>query len=383
MKTTYKIYLRKSFTKNDGSHPIYLRITINRLSKTYSLDVSCHLSYWNESKKEVKPNYPNQEKINLVIINARNRAEKIIFDYVLNNKSLTFVDFEREYFAPVFKNNSFYEYIEYSIKETTGILAKETIKTHKTQLSKLMKFRPQLSFGEVSNHFLDGYKKYMLKELGNNLNTCNKSLVFIKVMLNRSVSDGAIKINPIREYKIKRVKGNREFLTLDELTTMEKLLRENIPNRLRNVLEYFLFACYTGLRYRDIKNLRYSNIENNMITLTMHKTKERVTIPIISKAKVFLKEGFPEQRIFRVLTNQVTNRYIKQLVNKTLIKKGISFHCARHTFATVGIELGIPIEYISSLLGHKDLKTTQIYAKILDYKKVEVMKKWEQNSNLS
>lgn len=109
----------------------------------------------------------------------------------------------------------------------------------------------------------------------------------------------------------------------------------------------------------------------------MHKTRERVTIPLIKKSKAILSNGLPEQRIFKVFANQVTNRYLKDLAGKAHINKRISFHSSRHTFATVSMELGIPIEYISSLLGHKDLKTTRIYTKILDYKKVEAMKNWE------
>jgi len=196
-------------------------------------------------------------------------------------------------------------------------------------------------------------------------------------MVHRAIRDGVIKQNPLKDYKLKKITGNREFLSLQELKILENLLKTELSSRHRNVLKYFLFACYTGLRYQDIKDLRYGNIDQDMIILNMHKTKERVSVPLITKAKKFLGEGFPEQRIFRVNTNQVTNRYLKELVQLTPIKKKISFHCARHTFATVGIELGIPIEYISSILGHKDLKTTQIYTKILDYKKIEMMKKWE------
>jgi len=109
----------------------------------------------------------------------------------------------------------------------------------------------------------------------------------------------------------------------------------------------------------------------------MHKTKDRVTIPMINKSKALLGIGFPEQRVFKVFANQVTNRYLKDLAGKAQIKKKISFHSSRHTFATVSMELGIPSEYVSSLLGHKDLKTTRIYTKILDYKKIEAMKRWE------
>ena len=140
MKATCKIYLRKSFTKNDGSHPIYLRLTINRKPKTYSLDVSCHSEQWNETRPEVKRSCPDHKKINLIIDSAKTRAEKIIFDFAVNNRQLTYVDFEREFFAPKFKSNSFYEYVDYSIKENEIDLSKDTTRSHKAHLSKLKTF---------------------------------------------------------------------------------------------------------------------------------------------------------------------------------------------------------------------------------------------------
>lgn len=376
MKATYKIIHRTDFTKKTGENSICLRLTINRKIKRYSLNISCLREYWNKDKCCVRQSNPDNRNLNLIISNTRTRVEKIIFDYTLNNKVLTFVDFEREFFAPKFESDSFYAYINYAIKETEGILSKETIRTHRTQLSKIKKFRPKLSFSEISNHFLDAYKNYMLRELENNQNTCNKSLVFIKVFLNRAVNDVAIKINPVKEYKIHRVNGTREFLTIQELHKLEDLLNNSLKASQKNVLIFFLFACYTGLRYQDLRNLRHSHIENDMITLIMHKTKKRVTIPLIKKAKALIRKGFPEQKIFKIYSNQVSNRYLKELIQLTQIKKKISIHCARHTFAVVSIELGIPIEYVSSLLGHEDLKTTQLYAKILDYKKIDAMKKW-------
>lgn len=109
----------------------------------------------------------------------------------------------------------------------------------------------------------------------------------------------------------------------------------------------------------------------------MHKTQRNVTIPLIDKAKLFMGTGLPQQKIFKIYVNQVTNRRLKEIMKKVSIHKNISFHCARHTFATVCITLGIPIEVISNILGHTKIQTTMIYIKILNEKKVEEMKKWD------
>ena len=233
MKASYKIYQRTDFTKKDSTNPICLRLTINRKVKAYSLDISCTQEHWNIEKYCVRQSNKDSGKINLLIANVRARAERILFDYSVNNKAITFVDFEREFFTPVFKDNSFHEYLNYIIKDTDGILAKDTIRTHLAHASKLKTYRPNLSFSEISSHFLDSYKNYMIRDLKNNQNTSNKSLVFIKSMMNRAVKDGAIKSNPIKDYKISRVDGTREFLTIQELQKLEDLMRKDIKGNLR------------------------------------------------------------------------------------------------------------------------------------------------------
>ena len=215
-------------------------------------------------------------------------------------------------------------------------------------------------------------------------NTVIKSVKVIKTFLNRAVDQGLITENPIKKYKLGTIEGNREFLTQVELESLEKLYNKNElkPSEL-NVLRYFIFCCYTGLRYQDIKDLRYSNIVNNKyISVEMKKTKEYVNIPLIEKAKALIPEGkFDKQKVFRVLSDQPTNRYLKTIMISAGIKKKISFHCARHTFATISKSQGIDYDVISKILGHSDIKTTKIYTKYeYDFLEKE-MGKWDKNKS--
>jgi len=173
----------------------------------------------------------------------------------------------------------------------------------------------------------------------------------------------------------------RDFLSVEELHTLTKLY---FSNRLKDsmqheVLRYFLFACYTGLRYSDIKNLTASSFKHNQLQITMHKTNHIVNIPLSKKALSILPTlsiNPSSEPIFRVYCNKVTNRLLKEIARKAKITKKLTFHVSRHTFATVSIHLGIPIEVISKLLGHTNLKTTQVYAKIVDQVKEREMEKW-------
>ncbi|HAF30563.1 MAG TPA: hypothetical protein DCG75_16085 [Bacteroidales bacterium] len=371
-----KIILRTDFTKKDGTNPICLRVTINRKVRVYSLNISVNQNDWNE-KGFVKKTHTLSQTYNLDIQNALNKASKIIFDYSLENKNLTFSDFKKLFLKPDINSSSFYEFMEIQIKKTKGVFSPETIRTHEAHLSKLRKFKSQLLFEEINQEFIEVYKKYMIVTLDNMPNSVSKSLAVLKSMLNKAISEGYIKENPFKNIPIQGIKGNREFLTKEEFSKLEAIDQTNLNKPQKNVLKYFLFSCYTGLRYQDIKNLKHKHIDGKMIKITMNKTKHQVKIPLIENAKKLIEEKDPEMHIFRVFANQVTNRYLKEIMSEAKINKRISFHCARHTFATIGIELGIPIEIISDLLGHSDLKTTKIYSNILDYKKEEYMKKWD------
>jgi integrase len=271
--------------------------------------------------------------------------------------------------------------MDHVMDTNSNTLKESTRSTYDTQISKLKKFRPKLSLGEIDKQFIDEYTNYMVG-LGNNHNTISKARAWIKAQLNRAVDLKKISRDDVDPIEVSRIKGNREFLTIEEINKLEALLASNkLKRNLHQVLKYFLFCCYTGLRYSDIKILKYKHIlDNATISIVMHKTGEPVRIPLIDQAKKFIGNGLPEQKIFRVFTDQPTNRYLKEIMKLEDVKinKSISFHCARHTFATMAITIGIPIEVISRILGHTELSTTQIYAKIEDPLKEKEMKKFNE-----
>lgn len=177
---------------------------------------------------------------------------------------------------------------------------------------------------------------------------------------------------------MRKPEGNRQFLTQEELARLVKLHSGIMKQDFKTVLTYFLFSCYTGLRFTDVKNLKNSNIfleeKNSYIRFVQHKTDQPEILPLADKAKKLLpKGGLPNQKVFRVYVNQVTNRHLKEIMILAGVNKDISFHCARHTFATILLELSGDIATVSKLLGHKKLATTQIYAKVLDKAKREVI----------
>lgn len=372
-----KIITRNDLPGKEISVRLYLRLTFNRKVRNISLFKSVETRFWDEKSGTVCKEHPQADQINLVLKSHIKRANDIIFNYEVANKELTFDDFMSEFKRP--KSQSYYDFVEQVLENNinTNEFAPESLKTQKTEITKLKQFRPTLNFNEISTSFLQGYEAYMRNKLGNGINTIHKSLKTMRAHINRAILSGILKENIFDRYKLKTEAGKRMYLNEDEVNELEALMKTQIHKYYKNTIRIFLFGCYTGLRYRDLKTLTYNNIENGMIRITMHKTKEQVSIPLSNRAKALIKTNDDaNDKIFKVPTNQVINKFIKEVIAMTGIKKDISMHCSRHTFATLGLTLGIPLEVVSKLLGHKNIKTTQIYAKVVDTLKVKEMEKW-------
>ena len=234
-----------------------------------------------------------------------NKAKAITDDYFLNDKHLSFAEFEKQFFNDTYGTNSFYEFVESELSKNKNTLAKATLKGYKSQLQKLRNYRQNLSFTEIDFNFIRSYEIEILQI--NNRNTVNKALTFIKTFLNKAIKQSIYRgENPFVNYKISRVQGERPFLTISEVNNLKSLLNnEEIKDNRKNVLRYFLFSCYTGLRYTDIKEFRFKNIKTdtykdkngiekkiNIIEIVMHKTKKPVKIPIIPEAEKLIQ--YPE-----------------------------------------------------------------------------------------
>ena len=181
--------------------------------------------------------------------------------------------------------------------------------------------------------------------------------------------------DPYLNHKMKKEKVDRGYLSEDEVLAIAK--KEISIKRLDQVRDVFIFACYTGLAYADIAALRADNIKkmfDGRLWIVTHrqKTKTNVNVPLLPMAEKILKkyEGqFQDGEILPVLSNQKMNAYLKEIGDICEIEKKITFHLARHTFATtMTLGKGVPIESVSKMLGHTNIQTTQIYARITNDK---------------
>lgn len=204
-----------------------------------------------------------------------------------------------------------------------------------------------------------------------------KHLERLKKLLNLAIKLEWLEKNPFRSYSFNFEKNDRQFLTERELHILEETIFTS--DSLERVKDMFLFSCYSGLSYIDLKELTTNQIVKGIdgkewIYTKREKTQQSVKIPLLESAKGIIKK-YQEQHlketkeVFPVISNQKINKYLKEIMNSIGIRKKITFHSARHTFATVvTLSNGVPIETVSKLLGHTKISTTQIYARVLENK---------------
>ncbi|MBC8315666.1 MAG: site-specific integrase [Bacteroidetes bacterium] len=249
-------------------------------------------------------------------------------------------------------------------------------------LKKFVKF--DITFEQINKRWLEDFKEFLQKEArtpaNTNLSQNSQSSYYNKVRaaLREAFKEGIIQRNPAEEIAgVKAGEPQREFLTLDELQALAHAECE-IPI----MKQAFLFSALTGLRWSDIQKLTWDEVQHsreigNYIRFIQKKTKGTETLPISEQALQLLGErSSPSNKVFSGLKYSAWhNLRLQQWMLKAGITKSITFHCARHTYATLQLTLGTDIYTVSKLLGHKDLKTTQIYAKIIDEKKKEAASK--------
>lgn len=238
-----------------------------------------------------------------------------------------------------------------------------------------------VTISSIDQEFVERYKKFLDTEAetsaGKPLSQNTKHSYFnkFKACLNQAFQDGLINENPAKRVKsFKMGEANREYLTLDELKRLHQA-----ECRYEVLKKAFLFSCLTGLRWSDISTLTWGQIRENNghweVFFTQQKTDGVEYLPVSDEAlKLIGKPKEPTERVFRNLKySAYMNTALQQWVLKAGITKDITFHCGRHTFAVIYLSQGGNIYTLSKLLGHRELRTTEIYAKVIDQSKIDAV----------
>jgi integrase len=250
------------------------------------------------------------------------------------------------------------------------LLVTERGNYHKYVPRQLLEYlQKDVIIGEVDVAMLEGFRKFLLKKYMSK--TVQQYMTTINITLNEALRQELVPKNPLRMLKPLRVlESKREHLAYVELQSLY-----NTPCDMEIVKNAFLFACFCGLRISDIRKLKYKNIINSIIEVYQTKTKDIIYIPINKFAYNFLDacEKDDEKLVFSLPSPTKVTQVLKNWVLSAGIKKRVTFHVSRHTFATLQLSYGTDIYTVSKLLGHKNLQTTQVYANIVDNTKVEAI----------
>lgn len=269
-------------------------------------------------------------------------------------------------FTPEFKSRlNFLDYFKEQLKKRlkTGT----NYDTWKITLVHLEKFAPKgLTFDQIDDGWMENFRNYLQE--GRSNNSAAAYFNVLKHCLHQAVRDRIIVDNPATRIKSpKSEETEREFLTSKEVSQMIGAQCHN-PELKRA----FLFSCFTGLRWSDILNLKWTNIRENdkgelSIHFTQKKTKGVEYLPINKQAeKLLQKRGGDDEKIFALQPSSNKSSHLREWASNAGIKKKITYHCSRHTYAVMLLENGVKIYTVSKLLGHRDIKTTLVYANILD-----------------
>lgn len=389
METTYSVIatIRKKRTKN-GKALIMLRITVNGCRAEISVKRKIDPERWDSSANRVKGNKGDAREINALIDKLMLRLNKIYAGLVEEDDVVT-ADKIKQIFQgkePVRKTLlEAFDHHNLMMKSRVGIdFSPSTYTRYKTTYDHIKNFllhqysQSDIFLQQIRYPFITDLEHYLKVVRKCNHNSTLKYIRNFRKIMNMAVKNDWMDKDPFKAYQVKLKDTKRVFLTREELQVLE--VKQIEINRLDQVRDVFVFCCYTGLSYVDVEKLSLKEIVigldgDQWISIDRTKTGNASNVPILPKAhQILLKyRDQPEiaisGRLLPVISNQRINAYLKEVATLCGIEKRLTFHAARHTFATtVTLSNGVPIETVSAMLGHKNFRTTQIYAKVVQEK---------------
>jgi len=377
MKLNYnvRIVIRKDKERSDGTCPLYVKTTLNgKPLVKLSMGESVNKEDWDsKNQKAIGKGYGLFNKhlqqsileIENFIGEMKSRGKVITKEQIISLFKKEDTECYYKYFDEVFCKNKFTE-ISKSTKDNYLLLRK-----------RLKEFKPTLRLSDIDLKVIQEFNYFLTVEKrtgkGGVWNRHKNFRTTLKLAYDLKLIDDY----PYRNFKLDKPKAKTDALTIEELKSIVNLDLTN-NKRLDETKDKFLFACYTGLRFGDVMNLKWDDIDNGVIKIIQEKTKNPVQVPLNNGAKGIIAKNIKLKRerntVFKVVSNQKTNYTLKDIAKLAGVDKKVSFHLARHTFGTI---LGKDQNAftIMKLMGHKKISTSAIYVNT----NVETLKATMQN----
>jgi integrase/recombinase XerD len=361
-KLTYKVKLYK-FVRTDNTSALHLQIFLNKKRIRFPLDLSVPAQFFDVKKQRIKQNYPYSKDYNLIIEKKLADINKIEVSYRLSNKKLDLESLISELTNPTARMD-FIKFWTDEMERQKDLISADTFRQQMTMLNKTKNFKNPLFFHEIDDDLIQDLKTHCKIKLKNNPNTISSLIKSFKKYLHIANKRGIVTPITFDDIKNKSFKGNRTFLDQKELVTLDGYWSSNYINEThKKVLSRFLFSCFTGIRISDSKKLKEENFIENVLVFTAKKTGKFQRIPLNETAKKYIDRNNIDTHTY---TNEYTNLLLKEIASLLKIRKKITFHVSRHTFATNFLICGGRVEHLQKILGHSKIEDTMIYVHIIE-----------------
>lgn len=388
-KSTFKLlfYLKKNEPKKNGNAPIMARITIDGVAKTLGTKLEINADNWDLKFGRVLGKSTQALSINQKLDNIRGRIDQIYEDMLKYEGFATAQKVKLSFLGVGVMDDAILKVFNEQNEQFKKLVEKEersggtynkyiTVYNHLSAFIQERYHRDDMAFRELTADFIREFDFYLRYD-----KQCAHNTVWIYTMpvlslVQLAIKKGLIRENPFEDYEISMEETNRGYILKEDV---EKLMMCKPPHkRYELVKDIFIFSCFTGLAYADIKKLTKNNIQSffdghQWIISRRKKSDIASNVRLMEIPKRIIEKYIGTTRnefIFPVPTNVTCNNHVTKLIEtaEIITEQKVTFHTARHTFGTMFLTEGVPLESLSKMMGHKNISTTQIYAKITSQK---------------
>ncbi len=388
-RSTFKLlfYLKKNEPKKNGNVPVMGRITIDGTPKSFSTKLDINPNNWDLKHGRVLGKSAQALSTNLKLDNIRVRINKIYDDMLKDEGFATAQKVKLSFLGvgvmddailKVFKdqNEDFERMVSKGKRSQNTYNKYKTVYNHLSEFIRERYHREDMAFRELTSDFIREFDFFLRIDKECTHNTVWVYTMPVIALAELAIKKGLIRQNPFEDYEISMEETDRSYLLKEDVEKL--LLLKPSKSKYELVKDLFIFSCFTGLSYIDIQKLKWSNIQSffdghQWIISRRKKSDVASNVRLLEIPKRIIEKYRGVTRneyVFPVPSNATCNSHVKKLIEEAEIitEQKVTFHTARHTFATMFLTEGVPLESLSKMMGHKNISTTQIYAKITSQK---------------
>lgn len=381
MKSTFKVlfYLKRNKETKSGEVMIMARITIDGNMCQFSTKQKINPKNWSVKLGKATGRTAEMVEINNLLDEIKASLYKVYHEMMRVDNYVTAEKIKNKFLG---KNEDCATLIEMfnkhneDVKALVGISKSQATyqkyEVTKRHLSEFLQYKYKLkdiAVREITPMFITDFEVYLMTACKCSTNTTAKFMQFFKRIIIIARDNGYMKSDPFSNYKIRIKQVDRGYLTEAEIAIISQ--KEFVSERLEQVRDVFIFSCFTGLSYIDVKNLTKEHLRTSFdgklwIMTKRQKTDTSVNVPVLSIPKMILdkyKDTMTNGKLLPVISNQKLNSYLKEIADVCGIQKNLTFHSLRHSKAMHLLHAGVNLVYIRDILGHVSVQTTEIYAK--------------------